>query len=378
MNEEESIRCPICGTVNKPDSESCTMCKTKLKKKTDGSLGVSSPKSRGKTHIMIDIEDPLTRKKLEELTLIPGVTRKKALMLYQAGIHSMEEFLMKALHGERFSANYSRTVANKLLVQSLGGKKKGSVDIPCPSCKAPNPANSIKCKVCNFDIKEDMDSVDLDNLSGTISESVGNILTELSESEDFESLPEELKKQFACLVESDDVDFDAEKPKDLEALGIDLDKLDEMAEESSGEDVAADAPETAEEPPAETPEPEIQKEKPETVMAAEPESEKNANPEKKKKQDKIRGILQDKLIKWRKAGYEITELEQYLDDVEGFKEKAKMVLGNGKVVKQRYKKQIEMWKEKGFDVSELEPILETDVDMFPEKAKEILKKQKNK
>jgi hypothetical protein len=35
-----------------------------------------------------------------------------------------------------------------------------------------------------------------------------------------------------------------------------------------------------------------------------------------------------------------------------------------------------MWREKGFDVSELEPILDTDIDIFQEKAKEILKKQK--
>jgi hypothetical protein len=113
---ENQIKCPICGKLNEHTANSCKMCKTHLSKSDKGSLSVKSPKSRGKTITIVDIEDPITRKKLEELTLIPGVNRKKALLLYQSGIHSMDEFLQKAFHGERMSANYSRTVANKLLV----------------------------------------------------------------------------------------------------------------------------------------------------------------------------------------------------------------------------------------------------------------------
>ena len=117
MSEEE-IKCPICGTMNKNDSETCKMCQTRLSKKKDGSLKVTSPKSHGKTFNMVDIEDPITRKKLEELTLIPGVTRKRALYLYQSGIHSMEEFLQKAFRGERYSDNFSLLI-NSIICANL-------------------------------------------------------------------------------------------------------------------------------------------------------------------------------------------------------------------------------------------------------------------
>ncbi len=38
---------------------------------------------------------------------------------------------------------------------------------------------------------------------------------------------------------------------------------------------------------------------------------------------------------------------------------------------------MEIWREKGFDVSELEPLLETDIEAFKAKTKEVLKGQKN-
>ena len=407
MSDKEKIVCPICGTKNDQAAETCKMCKTRLAKKADGSLSVKSPKSRGKTHIMIDIEDPLTRKKLEELTLIPGINRKKALMLFQSGIHSMEDFLAKALHGERFSVNYSRTVANKLLVQSLKGKKKGkNAEIFCPSCNAPNPIDGKKCKVCNFDIKSDMESVDMESLSGELTDSVKEILTTLSESEDFKSLPEELKTQFAALVGSEEIDFDMQKPKEMDSVDAELDMLDPEPEAPKAEEKieahedAADPDATAQEDAeegAETPDgaaqedgekvtgpqsaaaPTDDEEKAELKDAGQepaPEPEKAQPSTPTNKQEKLRKILEDKMVKWRKSGYDVAPLEGFLDDVEDFKAKAKEVLGNGKVVKQRCEKQLQMWKEKGFDVSELEPMLETDIDMFQEKAKEILKKQK--
>ena len=223
---EEKIKCPICGTANDESSENCKMCKTLLSKKEDGSLKVASPKKSGQTFNMIDIEDPITRKRLEELTLIPGVDRKKALFLYRSGIHSMEEFLQKAFHGERYSDNYARTVSNKLLMQSLKGEDEEQ-ELLCPSCQAPNPINASKCKVCNFEIEKEMAAIDL----GNVSESFSEILDELDDDADFDALPEELKAQFASVIDSDDVDYDMEAPEDLDNLGIDLDKIDEEEEE---------------------------------------------------------------------------------------------------------------------------------------------------
>ena len=388
--KEDKIKCPICGTKNDIGADSCKLCKTHLSKKEDGSLKVKSPKTKGKTITIVDIEDPLTRKKLEELTLIPGVSRKKALLLYESGIHSIEEFLQKAFHGEKLSINYSRTVANKLLIRSL---KKGSskIEIPCPSCNAANPANSEKCHVCNFDIKKDMESISLPDLSGKLSSSVKELLTSLNESDDFEALPEELKSQFAAAIESDDIDFDMEKPEELDSMGINLDEVEEAVKETElpPPEVPAEAEmpeivESAEEKPMA----DAEEQQNVTELTLKTEDDDKDTPKKEivpvketkssDKQEKIRKVLTDKMVQWRKAGYDVGGLEGYLEDVEGFKIKAKEVLSQGKVVKGKYQKQLEMWREKGFDVSELEPLLETDIDAFMDLAKDILKKQKKK
>jgi len=393
------------------------MCRTVLTRKEDGSVKVKTPKSRGKTITIVDIEDPLTRKKLEELTLIPGVNRKKALLLYQSGIHSIEEFLQKAYHGERFSENYSRTVANKLLVQSLKNKKK-KADIPCPSCKAPNPPEADKCKVCNFEIKKEMESINMASLSGKLSESVTELLAKLDESDDFKALPDEMKAQLATIVESEDVEFDMEKPKVMDSMGIDLDKIeaevpakqvqeketpdpeqkrDDMSEpEGDAAEPDGNESDKAEEPGKEVPATFKTKLEeaiaPKTEMASvanasagkspvqdkEPQKDPEPSPKPDAKKEKVRRILTEKLEKWRKAGYDTAGLEAYLEDVEGFKAKAKEVLAAGKVIRNKYRNQLDMWKEKGFDISELEPLLDTDLDAFAEKAKEILKKQKKK
>lgn len=457
---EEKIKCPICGTANDEGSENCTMCKTLLSKKEDGSLKVASPKTSTQTFNMIDIDDPITRKKLEELTLIPGVTRKKALFLYRSGIHSMEEFLQKAFHGERYSDNYARTVSNKLLMQSLKGQEEEQ-ELLCPSCQAPNPIDASKCKVCNFEIEKEMAAIDLGNVSDKLSESVTEILDELDDDADFDALPDELKAQFASVIDSDDVDYDMEAPENLDNLGIDLDKIDEETskEESSVEDASKeegsvedaseeegsveeaeeelaskDEPEPAEEPepeeeslpeeeteeaevdkeeaepPEEEPEPveeiiekeeapeeeeeepsepepveepDEDEEEPEEVVEEPeeetPEEEEEAPEPKKKltaKEEKVRKVLSGKVDQWRKAGYDVDGLDQYYIDVETFKMKAKEALEKGKVNQKKFQKQMEMWREKGFDVSELEPLLKTDLDAFQEKAKEVLKKQK--
>jgi hypothetical protein len=388
---EDKIKCPICGTKNDCNAEKCKMCKTLLSKKENGQLKVSSPKSRGKTITIIDIEDPLTRKKLEELTLIPGVNRKKALLLYQSGIHSMEEFLQKAFHGERMSENYSRTVANKLLVQSLK-QRKASENIECPSCKAPNPHDTERCNVCNFNIKKEMDSINMTKLTGKLNESVSEILESLSKSEDFDALPDEMKTQFASIIDSDDVDLDMEKPKEIETLGIDLASIDATSKEtadampetaSAGQSEGEINPvDSAIEDEAPGKEPEITPTQPEKTSDESPkkkseDSTKAKTKDKaKEKQEKVRKILTDKMVQWRKAGYDVAPLEDYLENIEGFKLKAKEVLSQGKTVKAKCLNQLDMWRKKGFDVSELEPLIETDLDAFAEKAKEVLKKQK--
>lgn len=427
---EEQIKCPICGTMSDEGSEKCKMCQTILSKKEDGKLKVTSPKIHRKTFTTIDIEDPITRKKLEELTLIPGVTREKALYLYQSGIQTMEDFLQKAFRGEKYSENFSRTVGNKLLLQSLRGKKEEQ-EILCPSCDAPNPINVKNCKVCNYDIAAEMAALDMGDISNELSESVTEMMGELGENEDFEALPDELKAQFASVLDSDDIDFEMEKPEDMENLGIDLDNMDEIGEEAEiseedipepseelpeespepEEEIVKEAPVEESEPEEEVPEPETAQEEvtsepekedsqepepeevpepaepepapePASPEATEPPEEEEAAPEEEPekeltaKEKKVIKILSKKVDQWRKAGYDIEGLDEYYRDVEAFKVKAKECLEKGKIVRAKYEKQLEMWREKGFDVSELEPLLNKDIDAFKDKAKDVLKQQK--
>ena len=60
-------------------------------------------------------------------------------------------------------------------------------------------------------------------------------LDELGDDADFEALPEELKAQFAMALDSDE-DVDIEKPVDMEALGLDLDRIDDIGEEAQVSD----------------------------------------------------------------------------------------------------------------------------------------------
>jgi hypothetical protein len=430
MTEEASrLKCPICGTLNDPTRTECMLCRTQLARQDSGKVKVEAPKKGGEVFNVIDIEDPLTRKNLEELTLIPGITKIKALYLYKSGITSMEEFLEKAFKGERFSKNFSRTLANKLLVSSIRGGKTSpeTAKILCPSCNAENMPDVQKCKVCGFDMEKDMDGIDMADMSSKLSGSVDEVLGELVQNEDFSALPEEMKATVAMILDGEEIDFDARMPENIESLGLKKEDLDEVA--GRAQELHKSAPEEKKpepEKPKESPKPDIQKpipkaeempgqepEKPAespkpAKQKAVPKAEEKPKPAPKKaaeapkpeipakaapapqpaaqtavaaekmaaQKEKIRNTLKTKLDEWRKAGYDVSGLEDFLDNVEVFKAKAKVVLKMGKVIKEQYAKQLEAWREKGFDVSELEPLLATDIDAFKEKAADILKRQK--
>ena len=70
---------------------------------------------------------------------------------------SAEEFVEKAFHGDRHGKNFSRLVANKLLMDDL---KKDKVDaekkdvVTCTSCKSPTTTESGKCHVCGHELDD--------------------------------------------------------------------------------------------------------------------------------------------------------------------------------------------------------------------------------
>ena len=399
---EDKIKCPICGTANDEGSENCTMCKTLLSKKKDGSLKVASPKSSGQTFNMIDIEDPITRKKLEELTLIPGVNRKKALLLYRSGIHSMEEFLQKAFHGERYSDNYARTVSNKLLMQSLKGQEEEQ-ELLCPSCQAPNPMGASKCKVCNFEIEKEMAAIDL----GNVSESVTGILDELDDDADFDALPDELKAQFASVIDSDDIDYDMEAPEDLDSLGIDLDKIDEEAtstDEDSVEEISAEkeSEEAAEETGVETVD-EATGEMPDEPVPEEiaPEESENLDEEEtiseESEQDEVPDEeiveveepetesqpVEEVAVPEKDSAQEPTpeppvkedEEETISEEPEIEPEPEKKLTAKEEKIRKVLSGKVEQWRKAGYDTDGLDQYY-IDVETFKVKAKEVLEKGK--
>jgi len=459
--DDEPIKCPICGSVNQAGSTQCFLCQTHISRKNGGKIKVESPKLPGEILTMVDIDDPLTKKTLEELTLIPGVSRVKALYLFQSGITSMEEFIEKAFRGERMSKNFSRTVTNKLLMSSIKDDQAAEeIKLSCPSCNAPNPADAGNCGVCGFEIDKDMQAVNMDDVSSKLNVTVDEVFGDLMKSSDFAALPEELKAQMAMAMESDDYDDIGEVTAEMELFDLkDVEDVDEptpvVSEEEPAKEVeetekkddefafedalekkepeteaVPEEPETVEEDPPEpaaeepTPEPEPPEEQPEVMeeeaeteqhieepevaetepeqepaaeeppQVAEPAEVEPAAPDKPKRspeemeqkkaehaekladrKQKIKDTLMGKLDQWRKTGYDVDDLEQYLDDLNEFKVRAKTALKKGKTVREKYVKQLKMWKEKGFDVNELEPLLETDIPALIEKAKEILKDQ---
>ncbi len=255
--DKEPIKCPICGTKNMPGSTECALCKTLLSRSKSGKLKVKSPKLPGDILMMIDIEDPVTRKKLEELAMIPGVSRVKALYLFQSGIASIEEFIEKAFHGERLSKNFSRTVTNKLLMASIKAGKGEEEDakLICPSCDAPNEPDVTECKVCGFEIEKDMETIDMDDVSDKLSGTVDEVFGELMESDDFTSLPDSLKAQMAVILDSDDFEDIGEVTAEMELfdLGEGEEAVGHEVTEPVGQEVETDEP--APEPTHEEPEP---------------------------------------------------------------------------------------------------------------------------
>ncbi len=324
---EQKIKCPICGNINPSDSEKCSICWTKLSMDAEtNELTVSSPKEQGEVFTMIDLDDPMTRKRLEELTMIPGVSKRKALYLYRSGITNLEEFVEKAFHGDRRGANFSRMVANKIIVSSMTGKEKEDAKITCPHCDSETGADSETCCVCG----KPLGVIDMEEVSETLGVVASSYLEELSENEDFAALPEDMRMQMAAVLESDS-DTAVDIREAVESLGgefKELDivegsepgtpdgpsdvKVDEITSESVQKSAQA-AVESAEIPPETT-----------SVIGDIPEKKKPSTSDKK------RAILVKKIKEWYEAGYDVSGLYELIDgDLGTFKEAAKAMIKKG-------------------------------------------------
>ncbi len=289
------IKCPICGTLNPSNSEKCTTCWTKLSVDVETQeISVSSPKAQTDIYEIIDLDDPMTRKRLEELTMIPGVSKRKALYLYRSGITSLEEFVEKAFHGDQHGANYSRMVANKIIVSSMRGEKEEETVI-CPSCDSVTEAESANCKVCG----KPMEQIDMSAVNQTLGDIANAYLDELAEDEDFAALPEDMRKQMASILESDSEGVD-DIAGTVEMLGDEFKELEIIVPENE---------------------------------VVEQDEDQAPQPSKKKKidSDKKKEVLVKKIKDWYAAGYDVSGLFELVDgDLDTFKTAAKVMIKKGK------------------------------------------------
>ncbi len=301
--KEEEIKCPICGNLNPPGTDKCKICWTNLSVDAETSeLTVSSPKEQGEIFHMIDLEDPMTRKRLEELTMIPGVSKRKALYLYRSGITSLEEFVEKAFHGDRRGENFSRMVANKIIVGSMAGGGKEEAKIICTHCDSKTDAGLDNCQVCG----KSLETIDMEEVSETLGIVANSYLEELSENEDFAALPEDMRIQMAAALESD-----SETTEDIhaavESLGDEFEELDIISEDETQDPISADGSDEGE------------------------ETEQKPAEKKKLSPDKKRAVLVKKIKDWYDAGYDVSGLYELVDgDLESFKTAAKVMIKKGK------------------------------------------------
>ncbi len=402
--------CKICGTPIPHGQAKCPLCGTEFSRSESGKVKAKvTTEKKVAQKLDIDISDPEVRKTLEDLTLIPGITRRGALVLYKQGIRSASDFIKKAMPGEAYSERYAQVIANRLAIDSAKGK--GEVkerQVPCPSCRSPNKVASKKCGVCGAQLSSVKKNVDLEQIQGRVNETIKEVLGEFAEGEDFSSLPGDMKAEIAAVLSSEreiSEDEAREVARSLTALPDDMTQIvDDIALEDT-EEPDGDSPGASEK----------------KATAAKADDSRHL---------KKRQILVARLDRWRKMGYDVAELEPLVDgDFEEFKERAKAVLaaklkkGDGKAPKPapdvepeapkpkkaaapepnaaptkaepkqagaaaarpatpeeraKFSKQIDVWKGRGYDVKGLAQLLDTDMDEFKKKSMAMLKAQMKK
>ncbi|MBI5000168.1 MAG: zinc ribbon domain-containing protein [Euryarchaeota archaeon] len=373
------MRCPVCGTQNEEEATSCVKCRTSLSKKGKR-IEVSAPKEEKVAEkLNIDIGDPATLRVLEELMMIPGMTRAGAVVLYKNGVRGVEDFVSKAMSGDRKAGSMGRVIANKIILSQVkkGGKRERLVK--CPSCNSPVKASLKKCGVCGAEVDVDIAAVDLAKAGERLSEAVKETLGDFSADQDFASLPDDMKAQIISALSSDEEISEAEAKRLAETVL-------NLPEEFSGlvDDITGMGLDTPDAPKA---------------------AKRDQQKEKRTK------IIMARLGKWRSMGYDVSELEPLAQgDFEVFKTKAKEILAKqkpkvpsdapsdptkapaeprpfaprpgqasaGEEMRARFRQQIGVWKEKGFNVEGLEEALDRDVEEFKRLSVAMLKASKEK
>jgi len=326
---DETFECPVCGYKNHISAKACEKCKTifperkplggnmelkvdvKEEKRNVRSLIRSLPENYRK-----EVKARTKEEVIKELQLAPGITKENAERLYELGIHSLADLIYSMFVNQDVKApERTALVYGEYIVV----KNRGESTITCPFCKTKVDITLDKCPICAASMQEEILRLSFEKVSDGLTKFVKEI-------------QEEVKKEGLGVVASESVVSEEVKKIEL--------RLDELEEEVLGEEKK------------EVKLPELGEEK---IKLDIEEIEKVEKEEVKKPSlDEVIGSLIE---------------EEKPKKEEGVKEKI------SKEKYEEYRKRIEDWKAEGYDVSEIEKILEEKPEQFEELAKKIIIEQ---
>ena len=393
-DEAETIKCPICGTSNPAETEKCSLCMTQLAVDPESKkISVIQPKDSGDVYSMIDLEDSQTRKELEQLTLIPGVTKRKALYLYRSGITSLEDFVEKAFHGDRHDKKFARIVTNKFILEDMkkgrGQAEEDEETVTCTSCGSATVVEGGNCKICGHEVEKEIESIEIADVSETLSGAVEEIFGELGEDDDFAMMSDEMKLQVASILDSDELDSD-DISTVVDSLGDEFKEIG-IIEEKPEEPAGSDEPE--DDGQEETPK--------EDASAGEIKPAEDAS-EGDDKPSEDTSARDDNLAEEASVGEDIpveasagddkpveatqdeTPVETTSEPPKGAEEKKEeepapeQPKSKAERKKDILLRKIKEWYNKGYDVSGLYPLIDGDMEIFKDAVRDMLKSGKRK
>ncbi|MEM3445080.1 MAG: zinc finger Ran-binding domain-containing protein [Thermoplasmata archaeon] len=351
----ETFECPVCGYMNHISAKLCEKCKTIFpdKKPLGGNmeLNVEIKETKGKNvrRLIRSLPEkykkelkPKTRDEvIRDFQMVPGITKEIAEKLYDvSGIHSLSELIYSMLSNQQIKGAERTAVVFEeyILVKKAGGKA-----ITCPFCKTKIDVTLERCPVCDASVEDEIIRLEYEKVSNGLSKFVNELMEELQVEEKEEALEKAAEKPPGKVEEKPS---EAEQKLEEKKIKLSLDELEEVS------------------PPVEKKKLEI----PEVVV-------------EKKEEEKISLDIDD----IEKVEKEV-EKEKVLEDVLGGLIEEEEKVKKGEVIKEtkpkiseekyrEYRKRIEDWKADGYDVTEIEKILNERPEQFEELSKKIIIEQ---
>lgn len=351
----ETFECPVCGHPNHISAKNCERCKTIFpdKKPLGGNMELSveikdTEEKKNVRKLIRSLPDnykrerkPRTRDEvLRDFQTVPGITKEIAIKLYDvSGIHSLSDLIYSMLSNQQIKAPERTAIVFEeyILVKKAGGKT-----ISCPFCKTKIEVTSDRCPVCDASVEDEILRLEYEKVTEGLEKFVNEVIQELK----FEEEGEKKEIGGEPEVKSDEKLVQAEqkveeKKKEEQTIKLSLDDLEML--ETPVEKKKVEIPEVAEEKKIKLDVEEI-----ETTVE-----------EKTKSLDAVLdGLIEEEKIK-KEEDIEKVDKKQKISE-EKYKE---------------YKKRIEDWKAEGYDVTEIEKILQEKPEEFDALSKKIIIEQ---